>query len=226
MALCGCAGISLVGGGCGADKGVYLPLETLPEFGVPVGCHPLASPPPPSSRASGSPPAPFRPFFTSPGEWREAPSPLAGLGMGGRSGALSGLTPPGCGLVAGTLETRAGFREGLSRGDIPEGLGVQLCERNQWNKRTAPGASLFGGGGREERLCRMGGGGRVSSPCWGKFVRTTVDINLTGINCGACLGTEGLYPSFSKVLNFNRSPSLAYRDGLPPAEPPDLGKSR
>lgn len=153
------------------------------------------------------------------------PSQGSRWGGGGRSGAPSGLTPPGCGLVAGTLGTRAGFREGLSLGDIPEGLGVQLCESNQWNKRTAPGASLFGGGGREERLCRMGGGGRVSPPCWGRFVCTTVDINPTGINCGACLGTEGLYPSFSKVLNFNRSPSLAYRDGLPPAEPPDLGKS-
>lgn len=120
---------------------------------------------------SGTPPALFRPFFTSPGEWREAPSPLAGLGIGGaRSGALSGLTPPGCGPVAGTLETRAGFREGLSRGDIPEGLGVQLCESNQWNKRTAPGASLFEGGGREERLCRMGGGGSFSSALVDSYV--------------------------------------------------------
>lgn len=60
----------------------------------------------------------------------------------------------------------------------------------------------------------------------GRFVCTIVDINLTGINCGACLGTEGLYPCFSKVLNFSRSPSLAYRDGLPSVEPPDLDKSR
>lgn len=166
MARCGCAGTSLVGGGCGADKGVYLPLETLPEFGPPAGCHPLASPPP-SSRARA---APRRLFFglSSParGNGARLPRPSQGSGWGERSGALSGLTPPGCGLVTGTLETRAGFREGLSRGDIPEGLGVQLCESNQWNKRTAPGASLFEGGGREERLCRMGGGGRVSTPCW------------------------------------------------------------
>ena len=146
----------------------------------------------------------FRLFFTSPAEWREAPLPPQGSG-GGVRGSV-GPEPPGCGLVAGMLGTRAGFRESLSRGDIPEGLGVQLCESNRLNKRTTPGESLFGERGgmgvgrRAEKLYRMRGGGRVSPPCWHWFICRMDGIDLTWINCGACLGIEDLYPSFSKVL--------------------------
>lgn len=175
----------------------------------------------PAPGPSAAPGRLFTAFLHQPGGVARGSPALAGLGSGGVRGSV-GPEPPGCGLVARMLGTRAGFRESLSRGDIPEGLGVQLCESNRLNKRTTPREPLFGGRGgmgvgrRAERLYRMGGWGRVSPPCWHWFICPMDGIDLTWINCGACLGIEDFYPSFSKVLGLNLSRFLALQ-GWPPS---------
>lgn len=69
--------------GCGANKGVYLFLEALPEFGSRAWCHPLVSPPP----SSGASAVRARLFCgnASPEELRKGPSAPSRDG----SGALS-----------------------------------------------------------------------------------------------------------------------------------------